>query len=110
MVFMTISDITSELWVPRLKAQMDTTCLVCALAFLTPAPGFAQLSDAAYCNALADKYQRYVAVEDPGPGETKAPVAVMHAMEQCESGNVSSAIPVLEKALKAAKIDLPPRG
>ena len=70
----------------------------------------AQSNDAAYCQALIDKYQAYVANinigRSPQPGTVDGQVAI----EQCRKGNTAAGIPVLEKKLRDAKIDLPRRG
>lgn len=77
------------------------------LPLALPLAALAQSGDAAYCKALTDKYRRYVSTEsmrNPGHGNA----AVETAVAKCES-NPAESIPVLEGALKGAKIDLPPR-
>jgi hypothetical protein len=70
----------------------------------------AQTGDAAYCKALTEKYETYIsnmAVDrSPGSGTVDGSVAIA----QCKAGNVASGIPVLERKLRDARIDLPPRG
>jgi hypothetical protein len=72
----------------------------------------AQTSDAAYCKVLFDKYQAYVANMSVSVGRTLNPgtVDAELAMSQCKAGNTAAGIPVLEKKLRDARIDLPPRG
>ena len=86
------------------------TCLAMAVAAALPAAASAQGSDAAYCKALSDLYERFVfnmAVgSSPGAGTIDGTVAI----EQCKAGNTAAGIPVLERKLKDAKVDLPPRG
>jgi hypothetical protein len=68
----------------------------------------AQTGDTGYCQALASKYQRYV-VGTSGSGKMATPnVSVETASAKCGS-NPAGSIPVLEKALTDARIDLPPR-
>jgi hypothetical protein len=80
-----------------------------ALALALPTVTFAQSDDAKYCTALSDKYQRYVSSNDPHYRLPTPPTEVSVAMSKCQA-NWASAIPVLEKALQGAKLDLPPRG
>lgn len=80
-----------------------------AVALVLPAgiPAHAA-DDAAYCRALVDKYETYViktAGRGPNTGATDGSVAAA----QCKQGDPAG-IPVLEQKLRAAKIDLPPRG
>jgi hypothetical protein len=59
-------------------------------------------SDVKYCNALAAKYQQTHAAQ-------QAPaVGVDAAIDSCNSAKVESAIATLEKALRDARVDLPP--
>jgi hypothetical protein len=77
-------------------------------AAVVPGIAFAQSADTKYCSALSDKYDYYV--ERSGEkGGGAPPIEVTKAMDNCKSSPASS-IPVLEKALKAARLDLPPRG
>lgn len=59
-------------------------------------------NDMAYCREMSVRYRRYL-----GQASTEGDVA--KAMYDCESGNTAAGIPVLEKALKDAKLALPPR-
>lgn len=84
--------------------------LVPAAAILMPFGASAQTSDAAYCAAMSQKYQTYIynmsTGRSPGAGTVDGSVAV----EQCKAGNTAAGIPVLERKLRDARIDLPPRG
>lgn len=70
----------------------------------------AQASDADYCKALTQKYETYISNmsvgRTPGSGTVDGNVAIA----QCKAGNTASGIPVLERKLRDAKIDLPSRG
>ena len=77
------------------------TIAFCASLAL-PFAAVAQSSDAAYCETLSRLYAREVG-SNPGSGDV--PIAVA----QCKAGNTAAGIPVLEKALKDAKVSLPPR-
>lgn len=66
-------------------------------------------ADVAYCQAMADLYQRYV-IGTSGSGSFGTPdLTVKEAAITCGSTPASS-IPILEQALKDNRIDLPPRG
>jgi hypothetical protein len=80
-----------------------------ALALVLPTASFAQSGDATYCTALSNKYERYVSSNDRNHRQTTPPNNVSVAMSKCQSAS-AEAIPVLEKALQSAKLDLPPRG
>jgi hypothetical protein len=57
---------------------------------------------ASYCKALSDKYRQL------RPSVAEAPVAA--AIAQCEAGNYSAGIPVIENALINANVPLPSPG
>lgn len=82
----------------------------CCLAALLPAAAFAQSPDVAYCNQLADIYERYIGRSDnlpirPNPGGgLEADVAAA----QCRQGNPRG-IPALERVLRGNGFRLPPR-
>jgi hypothetical protein len=80
---------------------------VVAVAFAFPAASFGQSKDAAYCGALVAKYEQYL---DQGYKRGNQPqnVATKDGVEKCKTGDTSG-IPAIEKALKDAKFDLPPR-
>lgn len=69
----------------------------------------AQSSDAAYCQALTEKYQAYIANMNAGRTPQPGTVDARVAIEQCQAGNAAAGIPVLEKKLRDAKITLPLR-
>ena len=94
---------------------MKTHLAVAALILMAPLAALAapfNTSDAAYCQALANRYVRYVGHDELSPrrirdrGSLDAQVAV----SQCRSGNPAAAIPALERALIDAKVALPIRG
>ena len=76
-------------------------CLVAGVALALPMAAFAQSADAKYCQALADTYRK--------TNSQNMDAAVPEAINQCNQGNTAAGIPVLEKALKDAKVTLPPR-
>ena len=86
----------------------DLKWLMPLVAVAFPLTASAQTSEAAYCKALTAKYEAFV-VNMKGhsiqPGGVDGSVAV----EQCKAGNTAEGIPVLERKLHDAKIDLPKR-
>ena len=83
--------------------------LVLGLPFGTAhAQSQASSDDAAYCQALTDRYTTYVADPDE-PRPVSANVGVSAAIAQCQAGNVAG-IPALEKALTDARVALPSHG
>jgi hypothetical protein len=82
--------------------------LIAGLALATTQPSFAQSNDAKYCAELVEKYEQYVS-EGAEKGASQSPLEVEIAKGKCRS-NPASSIPVMEKALKNARISLPPRG
>ncbi len=86
-----------------------TRILLTAFALALPATAFAQSGSAGYCQALDAKYQRYVATNDRHYRTPTPDANVSNAMASCET-NSGRAIPTLEQALRAAHLDLPPRG
>jgi len=87
--------------------MIKTAICVAGLSLAIPLVAFAQSGDAKYCAALSDKYTTY-AQASGGRSHNTPPADVATAMSQCSS-NASASIPVLEKALNAAKITLPAR-
>jgi hypothetical protein len=83
--------------------------LLMALALMLPTTTFAQSADTQYCAALSAKYDRYVNSPDRGRNSVPDSPAIGGAKAKCAS-DPAAAIPVLERALKDAKLDLPPRG
>jgi hypothetical protein len=73
-----------------------------------PFAASAQLDDAAYCDALIRDYFRFVVKvgSHPNSGSLDGNVAVA----QCRAGNFAAGIPVLERRLRGAGLELPARG
>jgi hypothetical protein len=74
----------------------------------------AQLGDAAYCQALVDRYTTYVgtvggSLGGNSEGGPRAALDADVAIAQCQEGNPGPAIPVLEQKLLDSRVDLPPR-
>jgi hypothetical protein len=89
--------------------MMRLYCIAFAVAaFSSVNTASAQSVDTAYCSALASKYQRYVGDNDAQRRSQIRDARFDAAVAQCQS-NSAAAIPVLEKALKDAKVDLPLR-
>ena len=86
------------------------TILILSVAVALPAAAIAQSNagDAKYCAALTDSYQRYAQASQEHKGTRPPPADVADAISKCQSAPASS-IPVLEKALNDAKVNLPPR-
>jgi hypothetical protein len=87
---------TKTLWLPAL------------IALALPFAASAQTDDAAYCRALIQSYQQYVVKvgsHSPNTGSLDGQVA----MERCRGGDTSG-IPVLERKLRDAGVELPKRG
>ena len=88
-----------------------TALLAAGSLGLAAIAAFAQApqSDAKYCASLIATYQKYI-VETRDP-DTKAPMRadLDAAVADCQAGNTAAGIPPLEKALRAAKFNLPPR-
>lgn len=80
---------------------------VVAVALLAPAAAFAQSSDAAYCSALAAKYEKYLN-QNVHRGIQSQSLEARSSFEQCKAGDPTG-IAGLEKALRNAGYDLPPR-
>jgi hypothetical protein len=87
---------------------MKRAGLVVAAAAMVPMAASGQAGDAAYCNALAQKYQAYVGNAASGGSRGAPTLDAQVAIEQCKS-NPAGAIPVLEGKLRDARIDLPVR-
>jgi hypothetical protein len=81
---------------------------VVAVALAFPAASFGQSKDVAYCGALVAKYHQYLN-QDSKRGDQPQSLAAKDGVEKCKTGDTSG-IPAIEKALKDAKFDLPPRG
>ena len=79
------------------------------LSLLLSLGGPAQADDVAYCRALADTYERYVIKVESGHTVQRGSTSASVALEQCRNGNTAG-IPVLERELRNARVDLPARG
>jgi hypothetical protein len=68
--------------------------------------------DVAYCQALSNLYARYIGHDWQygNYSRKRANNDAQVAMTQCQRGETASAIPVLERELRANKITLPTRG
>jgi hypothetical protein len=84
-----------------------STVPLLGLLLLVDAP--ARADDVAYCKALAQQYQRYVVKIDNGNTVQRGSTDASLALEQCRIGNTAG-IPVLERELRNARVDLPARG
>jgi hypothetical protein len=89
--------------------KIQSICLITGLALASAVPASAQSSDSAYCNALIDKYQHYLSSNGSGKhvGIDQDATARV-AIDKCKTGDYSG-IPVLERELQNAKLDLPSR-
>ena len=85
--------------------------LAAALALALASTASAQSKDVAYCQALAGKYQTFLSHGSSGRhgGADSQNIDARLAADKCMKGDTSG-IPVLEHALKDAKIELPARG
>ena len=91
-----------------IKTMSVSVGTVLAAAFLLAATGSATSKDAAYCDALVQKYERHVAI---GSSKSQPPQSLeaKAGVERCKAGDASG-ISAIEKALENAKITLPARG
>lgn len=84
------------------------------LALLPPVAAFAQAppADVAYCNRLADLYDRYLGQSDNSPQRDNPANSLdgQVASAQCREGRPAGAIPTLERILRANGFTLPPGG
>jgi hypothetical protein len=67
------------------------------------------LSDARYCGALIDTYQKYIVGAYDPDMNTHVHANLDAAVARCQAGDTAAGIPPLEKALRDAKFTLPPR-
>jgi hypothetical protein len=88
---------------------MNKNTLIFLLIAALPAVASAQSADTTYCNALGATYEKYVNNPSGGRGNQPASATISEAQRQC-AGNPAAGIPVLERALKDARVSLPPRG
>jgi hypothetical protein len=95
---------------PTTRNVMKSIHWLVLLAVLIPVGASAQMSDADYCKALTQKYEVYISNISVGRSPTPGAIDGTIAIDKCKSGNTAAGIPVLEKKLRDAKVDLPPRG
>ena len=81
--------------------------LLAVVVISLPSAAFAQSSDAKYCAALVAKYEQYLDMSSK-KGQQPQGLDAKQAIEKCKAGDPAG-IPGIEKALKDAKYDLPPR-
>ena len=83
---------------------MKTIAVLLASGVVMSVAGIAlaQTSDAQYCAQLIQMYREYV-------GANRASGDVPMAIAKCNEGDTATGIPILEKALRDARITLPPR-
>jgi hypothetical protein len=82
--------------------------LLPALVVSLPVAAFAQSADTKYCSDLSDKYSRYLDMSSKKGAQPQS-LDAKASVGKCQAGDIAASIPVLEKALKDAKLDLPPR-
>ncbi len=85
---------------------------VAAIAVFLPLGANAQgaLSvDLAYCAKMSVLYARYVATDEFSPIFRKPEVEGRVALAKCQAGDAATAIPILERKLTDAKVELPAR-
>lgn len=87
------------------KRMLLSSAIVAAT--LMPIAAIAQSPDAAYCSALAAKYDQYLDMPSKG-GQQPQSLDTRVAVEKCKAGDASG-IAGIEKALRNARFDLPPR-
>lgn len=80
---------------------------VLAATFATAAIASADTASRSYCNAVVDKYERYLG-NNNGRSHPPQGIDARVAAEKCRAGDTSG-IAALEKALENARIPLPPR-
>ena len=89
---------------------IKSICLIAGLALASAVPASAQSNDAAYCKALIDKYEHYLASTGAGSqAGIDNSAAARVAIDKCNAGDYSG-IPVLERELLNWKLELPSRG
>jgi len=93
----------------EIAMTIKSLCLISGLALAAAVPASAQSNDAAYCHALVAKYQQYVGSYGSGRSVGVDQTAAERvAVDKCNAGD-HSGNPVLEQALKNAKLELPSR-
>ena len=93
---------------------MTRSLQLMAIALLTlPAVAQAQTpGDRAYCTRLGAVYEHYLGRSNASPynDTRRGPLSAQFAVTDCQTGNVTEAISVLEDQLKRNGFSLPPRG
>ena len=79
-----------------------------ALMLMTSMPVFAQGDDRVYCAKLAALANRYITA-GTGEGRGVLDLDTRVAIDDCDRGNTSAGIPVLERKLRANGFTLPKR-
>ena len=80
--------------------------LVVSPLFATALASATTMNGAAYCQALIKKYFTFAPAHRR---EMAGTVDVNVAIEQCKAGDTAAGIPVLERKLRDARVDLPSR-
>jgi hypothetical protein len=97
----------------RAASDLSRLLAVLLIALVPPAAAVAQnlAADQQYCAALLDKYLRYAGVtEYPGtPGKLSNDNQAALAQARCQAGDTNAGIAILERKLRDAKLDPPPR-
>jgi hypothetical protein len=90
--------------------KIQRLCFSASLTLACASAALAQSNDVAYCKALASKYQTYLSQGSGGRhgGTDSQNIDARVAANKCDAGDTSG-VPVLERALKDAKIELPKR-
>jgi hypothetical protein len=92
--------------------KISSICIIGLALATTPlsaGPAAAQGVDAAYCRALTETYENYAGNSNDRHMTMGQNASVGVAIDKCKAGDMSG-IPVLEQALKNAKLDLPKHG
>lgn len=80
--------------------------LIVSPLFATAPASATTMNDVAYCQALTKKYLTFAPAHRR---EMVGTVEVNVAIEQCKAGDTAAGIPVLERKLRDARVDLPSR-
>jgi len=92
----------------KVPLEAAVAAALIALPVAIPSGARAQSNDAAYCQALVAKYDQYLNSQSRREMTMAGDSGARLSAEQCRKGDAAG-IPGLEKALKNARIDLPPR-
>jgi hypothetical protein len=96
----------------RLMALQLMAIGLLTLPFAAQAQTPVGYADRDYCHRLGAVYEHYLGKSNASPyGDyRRGPLSAQVAVTQCNSGNVTEAIAVLEDQLKRNGFSLPPRG